>query len=162
MRIITPSEMIPKEFSYRAGRNDDSQQIISLVHSILREYGLTPEPNGVDSDLYVVEDSYNEGYFGVIEDAEGIVATYGLHPVNKQMVEIRKMYAHPKVRGKGLGKWMVKHLIEIATHNEYKVVELETASALKEAIGLYVKLGFIEKNFENKTPRCDKSFYINI
>ena len=36
--------------------------------------------------------------------------------------------------------------------------ELETASALIEAIGLYQKMGFVEKDFENKTPRCDKSF----
>jgi len=154
--------MIPADFSFRPGTNSDKEQIIALVHSVLQEYGLIPEPEGIDSDLNAVEDSYKDGYFGVIESVDGIVATYGLFPLDDKSVEIRKMYAHPSVRGHGLGKWMVNHLLEIARHNRYEEVELETASPLKEAIGLYKKLGFIEKEFENKTPRCDKSFYMNI
>jgi len=162
MRIILPSESIPPEFSFREGKNQDSDQIIALVYSVLNEYGLIPEPDGVDKDLQAVEDSYKDGYFGVIENSSGIVATYGLFPLDDQAVEIRKMYARRKARGKGLGKWMVNHLVEIAKYNGYKVVELETASQLKEAISLYQKIGFIEKDFEHKTPRCDKSFNLNI
>ena len=154
--------MIPEEFSFRAGTNEDSQEITSLVYGVLCEYGLIPEPNGIDQDLAAVEDSYKNGYFGVIEDAKGIVATYGLLPLSDTAVEIRKMYALPRIRGNGLGRWMVNHLLEIAKYNGYKVAELETASPLIEAISLYQKLGFVENNFENKTPRCDKSFHINI
>jgi putative acetyltransferase len=162
MKIIPSSVLIPSEFSSRPGINGDSEQIIKLVYSVLREYGLIPEPDGVDSDLKAVEDSYKEGFFGVVVKNDTIVATYGLYPLSQTTVEIRKMYALPSARGKGLGKWMVNHLIEIASFNGYAEVELETASPLKEAIGLYQKSGFIEKNSENKTPRCDKSFYLNI
>ncbi len=162
MRIISSSETIPSGFSFRSGTNVDSAQIILLVHSVLEEYGLRPEPKGIDNDLNAVEESYKNGYFGVVENSKGIVATYALSSLSESVVEIRKMYAHPSARGKGLGKWMVNHLLEIAKHNGYKEVELETASPLKEAIGLYLKLGFVEKDFENKTPRCDKSFYMNI
>lgn len=162
MRIIPPSKTIPEDFSFRAGNNEDSEQIINLVYSVLTEYGLIPEPNGVDKDLNAVDDSYKDGYFGVIEDDYGIKATYGLYPIDENVVEIRKMYAHPTVRGRGLGKWMVNHLIDIARHNGYKEIELETASPLIEAIGLYLKLGFVEKAFEHKTPRCDKSFYLTL
>lgn len=162
MRIILPSVSIPSGFSFREGNNQDAEQIIALVHSVLLEYGLVPEPDGIDKDLQAVEQSYENGYFGVIEDESGIVATYGLYPLDDDSVEIRKMYAHSKVRGKGLGKWMVNHLIDISKHNGYKEVELETASPLQEAIALYQKIGFIEKDFEHKTPRCDKSFYLKI
>ena len=162
MKIIPPSESIPAEFSFREGKNQDSDQIVSLVHSVLIEFGLKPEPQGIDQDLIAVEESYRDGYFGVVETEGKIVATYGLFPINKEVVEIRKMYAHPNVRGKGLGIWMVKHLIDIAKYNGYREVELETASPLKAAIRLYQKLGFIEKDFEHKTPRCDKSFYLTI
>ena len=85
----------------------------------------------------------------IVEHNTKIVATYGLFPLNNSSVEIRKMYASPSIRGKGLGKWMVNHLIEIARKNDYDEVELESASQLKEAIGLYQKFGFIEKDFEN-------------
>ncbi|MEM9546763.1 MAG: GNAT family N-acetyltransferase [Bacteroidota bacterium] len=162
MIIIPSSQVIPKELTYRAGINSDREMVVDLVHTILKEYGLVPEPDGVDSDLNAVEDSYRDGYFGVVEYANKVVATYGLMPLNNKVVEIRKMYALPSVRGKGLGRWMVNHLLEIAKHNGYKQVELETASPLVEAIGLYQKMGFIEKDFENKTPRCNKSFYMNI
>ena len=162
MRIISPSSPIPSNYSFRAGKNEDAHQLIALVHGVLQEYGLIPEPDGVDADLKKVEHSYKEGYFGIVEDENGIIATYGLYPLSTTSVEIRKMYAHPTARGNGLGKWMVQHLIEIAKANGYSEVELETATALKEAIGLYKKFGFQEKNFENKTPRCDKSFYLNI
>lgn len=162
MRIIDASEMIPPEFSFRKGKQEDADQIKALVHTVLREYGLVPEPQGVDKDLDNVEQSYSEGFFGVIEKEGKIVATYALHPLDEHAVEIRKMYAYPTVRGKGLGKWMVKHLLEIAKNDGYKIVELETASALAEAIHLYKKMGFKEKDFEHKTPRCDKSFYMNI
>ncbi len=162
MRIIPSSQMIPSDFSVRAGTRADKEQIIGLVHAVLEEYGLIPEPSGVDNDLNDVEESYRNGYFGVIESNDKIIATYALYPLNEKSVEIRKMYAHPSVRGKGLGKWMVNHLVEIAKHNGFQEVELETATPLKEAIGLYLKMGFIEKDFEHKTPRCDKSFYMNI
>jgi len=154
--------MIPAEFSVRAGTKADKEQITTLIHAVLEEYGLVPEPDGVDNDLNDVEESYKNGYFGVIENSKVIVATYALYPLDESSVEIRKMYAHPSVRGKGLGKWMVNHLLEIAKHNGFREVELETATPLKEAIGLYMKLGFIEKDFEHKTPRCDKSFFMNI
>ncbi|MDF1698181.1 MAG: GNAT family N-acetyltransferase [Saprospiraceae bacterium] len=162
MKFIAPSQTIPKGFTFRPGTNQDTENIISLVHNVLFEYGLIPEPNGVDLDLSNVEESYRDGYFGVIEDDEKIVATFGLFPLDNHTVEIRKMYAIPSVRGKGLGTWMVNHLIELAKNNGYKEIELETASSLIEAIQLYQKLGFQEKKFENKTPRCDKSFYLNI
>lgn len=162
MRILPPSESIPKDFSFRSGKNEDSDQIIQLVYTVLEEYDLIPEPSGVDKDLSQVEKSYNDGYFGVIEYKSKIVATYGLYPLSTNAVEIRKMYAYSDFRGKGLGKWMVNHLIEIAKLNGFKVIELETASVLKEALVLYKKMGFLEKEFENKTPRCDKSFHLNI
>jgi len=162
MRIISPPKQIPKDFTFRKGTKKDSSQIALLVHTVLREYGLTPEPHGVDHDLWNVEESYKDGYFGVILRDQKIVATYGLYPLSAEKVEVRKMYAYPNVRGYGLGQWMLLHLLAIAKHNDFKEVELETASALEEAIGLYKKFGFREKDFENKTPRCDKAFYLNI
>lgn len=162
MKIIPSSISLSDGFLVRPGTKGDAAQIIQLVHTVLEEYGLVPEPNGIDSDLSNVEENYKNGYFGVILQHNEIVATYGLHPLNTRSIEIRKMYASPSVRGLGLGTWMLTHLIELAKHNGYSEVELETASSLVEAIELYKKFGFQEKLFENKTPRCDKSFYLNI
>jgi len=162
MTINPPLHKIPSEYSYRGATNQDCEVVKELIFSTLREYGLIPEPSATDKDLSDLESSYIDGYFGVIEHGSEIVATFALYPLSADCVEIRKMYALPKVRGKGLGRWMVNYLLQIAKENGYHEVELETASSLEEAIHLYNKIGFKEIKFENKTPRCDKAFHLKL
>jgi len=76
--------------------------------------------------------------------------------------EIRKMYAHRSIRGMGIGKWMVSFLLDIARDSGYATVELETASSLQAAMHLYEHMGFVEEFSENKTPRCDKLYKIEL
>ncbi len=160
---INPSlSPIHLDFSARKASNDDCTEVQKLVFSVLKEYGLEPQPTSTDKDLFDLESNYKNGFFGIIEDGSKIVATFALYPLSTESVEIRKMYALPESRGKGLGKWMVGYLFQIAKENGYKEVELETASSLIEAIHLYKKIGFTEKAFENKTPRCDKAFFMKI
>jgi len=162
MTINPPLTPIPLDFTTRIATNKDSKAIQTLIFSALKEYGLKPQPNSTDKDLFDIENNYRHDFFGVIENDSQIVATFALSPLSDESAELRKMYASKKVRGKGLGKWMVKYIIQIAKENGFNEIELETASCLKEAIVLYKKMGFIEKPFENKTPRCDKAFIIKI
>lgn len=162
MTINPPIDQIPGGYSYRKSMNTDSEEVKELIFNTLLEYGLTPEPNSTDQDLSNLDVNYREGFFGLVEDGSKIVATFALLPIAENIVEIRKMYALKAIRGKGLGKWMVNYLLQIAQENGYEEVELETASPLKEAIYLYEKMGFTEKKFENKTPRCDKAFHLKL
>ncbi len=160
---INPSlPPIHLDFTVRKATNDDCAEVQQLIFSVLIEYGLKPEPATTDKDLFDLESNYQDGFFGIIEDGSKIVATFALTPITKACAEIRKMYALPESRGRGLGKWMVGYLLQIAKENRYKKVELETASPLVEAIHLYQKMGFEEKTFENKTPRCDKAFFMKL
>jgi ribosomal protein S18 acetylase RimI-like enzyme len=52
-------------------------------------------------------------------------------------------------------------MIEAAEQKDYEQIVLETASVLKEAVGLYKKFGFIEAK-DKYAPRCDQSFYLNL
>lgn len=162
MTINTPLSPIPLDFTARIATNKDSKAIQELIFSVLEEYELEPQPDTTDKDLFDIENNYRYDFFGVIEQGSKIVATFALSPLSDECAELRKMYATKKVRGKGLGKWMVKYIIQIAKENGFNEIELETASSLREAIILYKKMGFIEKQFENKTPRCDKAFTIKI
>lgn len=162
MIINPPSINIPADFSFRKATNTDCKAVQSIVFDALIEYGLVPEPDAADNDLYDIEANYTGGFFGIIEHHGQIVTTFALSELSDSEAEIRKMYTVKDARGKGLGKWMVNYLIQIARDNNYQIVELETASSLVEAIGLYEKFGFVEKDFENKTPRCDRAFYLRI
>jgi putative acetyltransferase len=144
----------------RPATNADSEQIKSVVFSVLKEYGLKPDSNSTDKDLDSIEESYflNNGFFGVVEIENSIVATVGLHQVDATICELRKMYSLPSQRGKGLGKSIIEFALSKAKELGYKRVILETASPLKEAIGLYKKYGFKEFTPEHLSSRCDQAF----
>ena len=152
------------EISVRMATNDDCENVRNLVFGILREYGLEPDRGGIDKDLDDIEASYinRGGLFEVIENKDGkLLGTVGLHPINDKQIELRKMYFLPELRGRGIGKITLKRMITAAKEMGCDQLVLETASALKEAIGLYTKFGFTE-SIDKHAPRCDKSFYLNL
>jgi len=155
---------ISDKISIRAATNNDCDNVRNLVFGVLREYGLEPDRGGIDQDLDDIESSYinRGGVFEVLEDSEGhLRGTVGLYPLDEKRIELRKMYFLPELRGKGIGKKTLKRMIDAAKKKGYEQMVLETASVLKEAIGLYRKFGFLEAA-EKHAPRCDKSFFLNL
>ncbi len=152
------------DIAVRPATNEDCENVRSLVFGVLREYGLKPDRDGIDRDLDDIESNYinRGGIFEVFEDQEGnLMGTVGLYPFDEKRLELRKMYFLPAIRGKGLGKATLKRMVAVAKEKGYEQMILETASVLKEAIGLYEKFGFSEAD-QKHTPRCDKSYYINL
>jgi len=152
------------EISFRSATNEDCENVRNLVFGVLREYGLEPDRGGIDKDLDDIEASYinRGGLFEVLENDEGkLLGTVGLYPFDKNRIELRKMYFLPDLRGKGIGKKTLKRMIETAKKKGYDQIVLETASVLREAIGLYTKFGFTE-SIDKHAPRCDKSFYLDL
>lgn len=151
-------------FTVREATNADGGRVREIVFGVLEEYGLSPEPGGIDRDLYDIEASYirRGGAFDVLVDEQGsIVGTVGLYPVDDSTVELRKMYFLKQIRGKGLGKSLLSRTIERARELGFERITLETASVLKEAIGLYTKFGFTDQPGFH-ADRCDRSFYLDL
>lgn len=148
----------------RNATNADSENIKEHIFGILETYGLFPDLEGVDSDLNDIESNYhnNNGFFYIVVDSdENILATTALFSENKYTCELRKMYLHKSLRGKGIGKFLLEYSIKKAKEMGFKKITLETASVLKEAIALYEKYGF--KSYEGKTcDRCDQTYFFEI
>lgn len=151
-----------KHFRLRPGRNADGPAIVALVHGVLREYGLEPEPAGVDGDLPRVEEFYASGDFVVVEDGSGIVGTAGLLPLADGEVELRKMYLAPSARGHGLGRYLLERALRLARGRGYRRISLETQSSLVEAIGLYRSYGFKPICGGVHTCRCDLALVLEL
>jgi len=152
------------EISIRSASNDDCGNVQKLVFSILQEYGLTPDLAETDKDIADIEAHYIErgGLFELLENADGeLLGTVGLYPMDAETVELRKMYLSPKLRGKGIGKQTLERMIGSAKELGFKKIYLETASVLKEAVGLYEKFGFTP-TCEKHTPRCDRAYFMNL
>ena len=78
------------------------------------------------------------------------------------VVELRKMYFRPEVRGRGLGAALLHRMLARAAEMGFERVHLETASALVEAIALYRRFGFRQMAQAPDVPRCDQSFSLKL
>ena len=149
----------------RAATNDDRAVVESLVFSILAEYGLEPDPTGIDSDLNDIHASYHVsgGAFDVLLDDSGeIIGTVGLFRISPSTCELRKMYLVRSARGRGLGRRLLEHALARATGLGFSRVVLETASVLKDAIALYERYGFQRYTPDHLASRCDEAYYLDL
>ncbi|CAN5761758.1 GNAT family N-acetyltransferase [soil metagenome] len=153
------------EIFIRSATNADCRNIQKLVFGVLREFGLTPEPNETDADLNDIETEYIKrgGLFEILEDKDGnLLGTVGLFPLDDETVELRKMYFDKSLRGRGFGKKMLERMIERARKSGFKKIYLETASILKEAVGLYEKYGFEPTTEGIHSERCDAAYFLDL
>lgn len=153
------------EISIRAATNADCKKVQNLVFKVLREYNLEPEIDGTDADLDDIETNYikSGGWFEILEDAEGnLIGTAGILPIDKDTVELRKMYFDKSLRGRGLGKKTLERMIQKARELKFKKIYLETASILKEAIALYEKYGFQPTREGMHSKRCDAAYFLDL
>ncbi len=149
----------------RSATNSDCDAVRDLVFQVLGEYGLSPDPETTDADLADIEASYQAsgGLFDVlVDDAGGIVGTVGLYPLGGATCELRKMYLHASRRGQGWGRRLLEHALARAKDLGFERVTLETASVLREAIGLYERYGFRKCQVSHLSERCDQAYYLDL
>lgn len=147
----------------RPATNADVQKVRALIFAVLDEYDIEPAPKTTDKDLDDLEAFYEGGAFDVLVDAEGdIIGTVGLWPMDDGVVELRKMYLKPSVRGRGLGKRLLTHAIARARSLNFRRIELQTARVLEEAIGLYEKFGFEQSPQAAIERRCDQALALDL
>ena len=162
----------------RRATNADRAAVTQLVFGVLAEYGLKPDPAGIDADLSDLEAHYpaRGGCFdvlvdGVDPDGDGggdpnggrIVGTVALQRVDDRTCELRKMYLHRGVRGRGLGRRLLEHALAEAHRLGFRLVTLETAAVLVEAVTLYRRYGF--RSFTPphwSAQRCDQAYVLEL
>jgi putative acetyltransferase len=160
---MTPSS-IP-DITIRTASNDDRERITALVFDVLAEYGLRGDPESTDADLRDIEGNYLKtgGVFEVIEDGQGnLLGTVGLYPLDAETCELRKMYFVARLRGLGLGKYILERTINEAKRLGFKRVVLETSSKLMAANRLYTKYGFRLVPRDHLASRADLAYSLDI
>ena len=147
-----------QDFIIRNWQESDRILASQVISSVLSEYGLSWQPEAADKDVLNIEEYYlaTGGEFWVIEHQNQIVGTADYYPINRgeKAVEIRKMYLLPKVRGLGLGKYLLQQLETAIALRGFKQIWIETASILAEAVKLYESNGYLPTTGV-ETSRCD-------
>ncbi|MFZ3466334.1 bifunctional helix-turn-helix transcriptional regulator/GNAT family N-acetyltransferase [Vibrio harveyi] len=126
----------------------DNSQVADVIRKVSAEYGLTADKGyGVADptldDMYSVYDQQGAAYW-VVEYQGEIVGGGGFAPLagEPNVCELQKMYFLPQTRGHGLAKRIVALSLQLAKQFGYQQCYLETTECLREAVGLYEKLGF--------------------
>jgi putative acetyltransferase len=156
---------LERGFSLREAVAADAPAIRAVVFAVLDEYGLAPSPSSTDADLDDIIASYagRGGLFRVITSANGaVVGCGGLYPIDRTEAEIRKMYLLKDARGHGLGRTLLNDLIAAARERGFERVVAETASVLREAIGLYKSSGFVPYKRTHMASRCDQAYALSL
>lgn len=147
-----------QDFIIRNWQEKDRTLASQVISSVLSEYGLPWQPEESDKDVLQIEAYYlaTGGEFWVIEQENQIVGTAAYYPINRgeKAVEIRKMYLLPKVRGLGLGKFLLQQLETVISSRGFEQIWIETASILTEAVKLYESNGYLATTGV-ETSRCD-------
>ncbi|MFQ3582853.1 MAG: GNAT family N-acetyltransferase [Chloracidobacterium sp.] len=156
---------LPEDVTLRPATDADGEAIRHLIFGVLREYGLQPEPDGTDADLFAITATYEQsgGWFAcLVRDDGTVVGTVALFNVDAVTCELRKMYLAREVRGQGLGAFLLRQAIETARRLGFQWMVLETASVLKEAIALYERAGFQRVTQPNHSCRCDAVYRLGL
>ncbi|EMR36585.1 bifunctional helix-turn-helix transcriptional regulator/GNAT family N-acetyltransferase [Vibrio harveyi] len=137
-----------EEYVLRPLTKADNSQVANVIRKVSAEYGLTADKGyGVADptldDMYSVYDQQGAAYW-VVEYQGEIVGGGGFAPLAGELnvCELQKMYFLPQTRGHGLAKRIVALSLQLAKQFGYQQCYLETTECLREAVGLYEKLGF--------------------
>ncbi|WP_440885153.1 bifunctional helix-turn-helix transcriptional regulator/GNAT family N-acetyltransferase [Vibrio campbellii] len=137
-----------EEYVLRPLTKADNSQVADVIRKVSAEYGLTADKGyGVADptldDMYSVYDQQGAAYW-VVEYQGEIVGGGGFAPLagESNVCELQKMYFLPQTRGHGLAKRIVALSLQLAKQFGYQQCYLETTECLREAVGLYEKLGF--------------------
>jgi DNA-binding MarR family transcriptional regulator/GNAT superfamily N-acetyltransferase len=119
--------------------SEDIQKIIER-HQVL--YG---EEQGFDlsfGDYVTTTFAADVQRIWIAEQDGRFVGCVGVVKADDETAQLRWLILEPEVRGLGLGKQLVQHVIDFCQEKGYKQVMLSTISKLQAARSLYRKLGF--------------------
>src|SRR5579875_858752 len=95
-----------------------------------------------DPSRILVEEYIQRGECFVAESGGQIIGVYVLLPTRPETVELVNIAVKESEQGKGLGKQLVIHAIEVAKSKGYRIIEVGTGNSSIGQIALYQKCGF--------------------
>jgi putative acetyltransferase len=129
-------------------RPADDPAMAAIIREVMTSFGACGPGFSInDPEVDAMSAYYSEpraAYF-VIEENSEIKGGGGIGPLagaGADICELRKMHFLPEIRGRGLGKEMLRRCLEAARERGYRRCYLETLTGMEAAQKLYLKSGF--------------------
>jgi len=128
----------------------DSAELVATARELFREYAQAIDTDleyqGFSAELAALPAPYVPPRGALLvarieSDAAGCVA---LRPLDAHRGEMKRLYVRPAYRKSGLGKALVKAVINAARRIGYRELRLDTLASMTSAQALYRRLGFAE------------------
>jgi GNAT superfamily N-acetyltransferase len=142
-----------------------SGKLIEQVHEIFTEYerdlGIDLEFQNFQEELESLPGGYAppEGTLLLAYFRGKLAGCVALRNLAEKVCEMKRLYVRKQYRAKGIGKALSKRIIEAAKKAGYTHMRLDTLSHMKEAMGLYLSLGFREIDPYRYNPFKNAKFF---
>lgn len=95
-----------------------------------------------DPSRKIVEEYIRRADCYIAEDSNTVVGVYVLLPTSPDTVELVNLSVLESEQGKGLGKKLILHAIQIAKNRKFQRIEIGTGNSSIGQLALYQKCGF--------------------
>lgn len=106
-----------------------------------------------DPSVNLVKEYLKKGLCYIAEEKDQMIGVYVLLPSEEESIELINLAVAEVYQGKGLGKKLVIHALEVAKQLGYKVMEVGTGNSSIGQLALYQKCGF-------RINHIDKDFFL--
>jgi putative acetyltransferase len=139
-----------KGYKIRPLLAEDIPQLVQLTKSVWAEFGFDaahPDASIFEAELentYEIYSAEKTAYF-VLVQSDTIVGGAGFGPLagESDLCELKGMYLSPSTRGLGLGKTLLRYVLDEMRRIGFKECYLETMNFMDQANLLYQQSGFI-------------------
>ena len=127
-----------------------SKELIGQASELFKEYAnylnIDLEFQNFNEELESLPGDYSlpEGCLLLAFYKNKLAGCVALRKFDEGMCEMKRLYVRSGYRGKGIGKALAKQILNTARKLGYTHMRLDTLPFMKEAITLYISLGFKE------------------
>lgn len=130
-----------------------TEKVISFLRCCLPESGRKLDLDQKHKSYLDVQHCFDS--FWIMLDGEEIIGTAALKRMDERRCELKSLFLYERFQGRGLGRMLLKTVIEEAAPSGYREMYLDTLSTSARALILYEKVGFVRTERYNENYDAD-------
>lgn len=132
--------------AYRHAARKDLREIRLLFTEYAASLGVDLSFQGFDAELEALPGKYAppEGALLIAERGGEPCGCIALRRIDERTCEMKRLYVRPACRQLGIGRELVRRVLEEARVKGYGAMRLDTLPSMRSAIAMYRSFGFRE------------------